>query len=100
MDLDSLPITTGETWLGEVPVGTKEYHFVARLAADLDHFVPYADLKRDVLRLAGSRDETEEVTFCQKLKSRVKARYVPRIDGLIVTTNKADGYRLRAEGEA
>jgi hypothetical protein len=85
----------GETWLGEVPVGCKEYHLLARLAQEQDAFVPYADLKRYVLEHAGSADTTDEATFCQKLKSRLK-RSVPQIDSLIATTNKGDGYRLRA----
>ncbi|MGK2908696.1 MAG: hypothetical protein ACSLE1_02670, partial [Sphingobium sp.] len=93
---------TGGLWLGtellgEVPHGSKEYHFLQRLAADLDKFVAYPDLKRDVLSRSGSRDTTDEATFCQKLKSRIKAKWVPRIDELLVTTNKGDGYRLRAE---
>lgn len=90
----------GETLLGEVPVWSKEYFFLERLAAELDHFVPYADLKRHVLRQAGGHDGTEEATFCQKLKNRIKARFIPRIDDLLVTTNKGDGYRLRGHGEA
>ena len=85
----------GAEWLGEVPPGTKEFFFLARLAAELDQFVPYADLKHHVLRAAGSTDETEEATFCQKLKNRVKRRYIPGIDRLLVTTNKGDGYRMR-----
>ena len=89
----------GETWLGEVPVGSKECAFLARLAADLDAFVPYADLKRAVLRQTGSIDATEEATFCQKLKNRIKRSHIPEIDRLLVTTNKGDGYRLRAHGE-
>jgi hypothetical protein len=48
-----------------------------------------------VLRRAGSTDTTEEATFCQGLKSRIKKKWVPRIDELIATTNKGDGYRLR-----
>jgi hypothetical protein len=57
--------------------------------------VPYADLKHEVLRRSGSADTTEEATFCQKLKSRLK-KGLPAIDRLVVTTNKGDGYRLRA----
>ena len=85
----------GDTQAGEVPVGSKEYVFLVCLASHLDHFVPYADLKREVLRRTGSTDETEEATFCQNLKSRIKKKWVPAIDRLVVTTNKADGYRLR-----
>jgi hypothetical protein len=65
------------------------------LAADPDQFVSYHDLKRDVLSHSGSTDTTDEATFCQKLKSRIKAKWVPRIDDLLATTNKGDGYRLR-----
>lgn len=89
----------GDAWLGEVPLGSKEYCFLERLAADQDCFVPYADLKRAVLRQSGSRDETEGATFCQKLKNRIKRQFVSRIDAVLVTTNKGDGYRLRAHGE-
>ncbi len=89
----------GRTRIGEVPVGSKEYFFVVCLANDLDHFVSYADIKREVLRNSGGTDETEEATFCQKLKSRIKTRHIPEIDRLIVTTNKGDGYRLRGHGE-
>lgn len=88
----------GDDWLGEVPHSGKEYHFLRCLAGHLDAFVPYADLKDEVLRATGSRDETDEATFCQKLKSRLKRR-VPGIDRLLATTNKGDGYRLRGQGE-
>jgi hypothetical protein len=53
------------------------------------------DLKHEVLGRSGSRDATEEATFCQKLEGRIKARWVAEIDRLIATTNKGDGYRLR-----
>jgi hypothetical protein len=85
----------GEAPAGEVPVGTKEHAFLAFLAENLDRFVPYADLKHEVLRRTGSTDSTDEATFCQKLKNRIKTKWVPEIDRLIVTTNKGDGYRLR-----
>jgi hypothetical protein len=84
----------GDAWLGEVPVMCKEYHLLRCLADHVDAFVPYTDLKAEVLRATGSRDGTDEATFCQKLKSRIKRR-VPAIDRLIATTNKGDGYRLR-----
>lgn len=90
----------GDACLGEVPVGSAEFFLLSRLAADLDHFVPYADLKRSVLRQSGGRDATGEATFCQKLKNRIKAKHIAGIDRLLVTTNKGDGYRLRGWGEA
>jgi hypothetical protein len=90
----------GDVLLGEVSVGSREYHLLACLAEQLDHFVPYSDLKREVLRRTGGRGETDEATFCQKLKSRIKARYVPGIDRLLATTNKGDGFRLRGAVEA
>jgi hypothetical protein len=99
-DAHSGTLWVGDTWLGEVPVGSKEFHFLDGLARHLDAFVPYADLKHFVLREAGSRDETEEATFCQNLKSRLKKKYVPAIDRLLATTNKGDGYRLRGYAEA
>jgi hypothetical protein len=89
----------GEEAFGEVPVGSREYHFLSCLADRVDQFVSYADLKRHVLRASGSRDATEEATFCQGLKSRIKRKWVPRIDRLIATTNKGDGYRLRGYAE-
>jgi hypothetical protein len=97
-DSHSGGLWAGDTLLGEVPVGSKEFWLLATLAQQLDHFVPYADLKRVVLERAVSSDATEEATFCQKLKSRIK-KAIPKIDLLIVTTNKGDGYRLRAHAE-
>ncbi len=89
-------VRVGDAWLGELPVGSREYHFLALLSQNKDRFVPYADIKHYVLEQSGARDSTEEATFCQKLKSRIKAkRWIPKIDALIVTTHKADGYRLR-----
>jgi hypothetical protein len=99
-DAHSGALWAGDDWLGEVPVGSKEFFFLDCLARHLDAFVPYADLKHFVLRQAGSRDETEEATFCQNLKSRIRKRWVSRIDRLLVTTNKGDGYRLRGYAEA
>jgi len=56
-------------------------------------------MKRFVLAQAGSADTTEEATFCQALKSRIKKKWIPQIDLLVTTTNKADGYRLRGYAE-
>jgi hypothetical protein len=97
-DAHSGVLWAGDARLGEVTVGSKEFHFLDCLARNLDRFVPYEDLKRHVLRRSGGGDETEEATFCQKLKSRAKKK-IPRLDRLIATTNKADGYRLRARSE-
>jgi hypothetical protein len=96
---------TGVLWvgtrrLGEVPVGSKEHAFLQRLAAEADHFVPYRDLKRAVLRETGSCDTADEATLCHKLKSRIKRRFIPEIQRLLVTSNKGDGYRLRGQREA
>jgi hypothetical protein len=93
---------TGTLWaggrlLGEVPLGSKEYHFLRCLADRLDRFVPYSDIKRYVRAASGSHDSTDEATFCQLRKSRIKRRCVPDIDRLIDTTNKGDGYRLRGQ---
>ena len=99
-EADSGTLWVGDARLGDVPLGSREHCFLACLQEQLDRYVPYADLKREVLRRTGGADGTEEATFCQKLKSRIKARYVAGIDTLIVTSNKGDGYRLRAEGEA
>lgn len=89
----------GGALAGEVPVGSREFHLLASLAEQLDHFVPYSDLKHEILRRTGGSGEIDEATFCQKLKSRIKARYVPGIDRLLATTNKGDGFRLRAAVE-
>ncbi len=92
-------LRVGDAILGEVPPGSKEYYFLRCLAGQLDRFVPYADIKREVLRESGSSDGTEEATFCQGLKSRIKKKWIPRIDLVLATTNKADGYRLRGYAE-
>ena len=99
-DRETGGLRVGATLVGEIPPGGREWAFLACLAEHLDQFVPYTDLKWAVLRETGGSGETDEATFCQKLKSRIKEKYVPRIDHLIATTNKGDGYRLRAEGEA
>lgn len=98
-DRHSGALWRGDVLLGEVPFGSKEYYFLECLAVRLDHFVPYPDIKAYVLRRAGSVDETEEATFCQGLKSRIKRKWIPMIDRLVITTNKADGYRLRGYAE-
>ena len=98
-DAHSGALWVGGACLGEVPLGSREYHFLACLARWIDRFVAYADIQRDVLRDAGGADATEEATFCQGLKSRIKRRWVPAIDLLVATTNKADGYRLREYAE-
>jgi hypothetical protein len=85
----------GDRLLGEVAPGSKEFFFLECLAEQLDHFVPYRDLKRAVLRRSGSGDETEEATFCQGLKRRLKKHGILDIDRVLTTTNKGDGYRLR-----
>ena len=89
----------GDVFLGEVSVGSKEFLFLRCLAEHIDQFVAYADLKREVLGLTGSADSTDEATFCQGLKSRIKKKWISAIDQLIATTNKADGYRLRGYAE-
>jgi hypothetical protein len=89
----------GDDWLGEVPPGSKEYYFLRCLAGRLDRFVPYADVKREVLGHTGGADETDEATFCHGLKSRIKKKWIPQIDLLVATTNKGDGYRLRGYAE-
>jgi hypothetical protein len=92
-------LLAGEHLLGEVPVGSKEYHFLACLAQQQNMFVPYADLKSCVLRRSGSTDATDEATFCHKLKGRIKARWIPKFDLVMASTNKGDGYRLRGRIE-
>jgi hypothetical protein len=99
-EADTGTLRLGAGVAGEVPVGSREWALLACLAEQLDQFVPYRELKRGVLGRTGGSAETEEATFCQKLKSRIKDRYVPEIDRLVVTSNKGDGYRLRGEGEA
>jgi hypothetical protein len=94
-DSHSGALWVGDQWMGEVPVGSREFHLLGCLTEHLDHFVPYSDLKREVLRRAGGFDETDEATFCHGLKRRIKAQWISGIDSLIATTNKGDGYRLR-----
>jgi hypothetical protein len=95
-DADTGALWAGTRRLGEVPLGSKEHALLGRLAAEPDRFVPYRDLKRAVLRETGSSDTADEATFCHKLKSRIKRRFIPEIDRVLVTSNKGDGYRLRA----
>lgn len=94
-DAYSGALWAGNERLGEVPVGSREGHFLACLGARLDHFVPYSDIKHYVLTRSGTSDATEEATFCQGLKSRIKKKWIPGIDRVVATTNKGDGYRLR-----
>ena len=99
-DADSGELWVGATRFGKIPVGSKEYHFLRCLAARTGRFVPYADIKRFVQGEAGSTDSTDEATFRQGLKSRIKRKkWVADIDRLIATTNKGDGYRLRGQLE-
>lgn len=93
--------TSGGLWvgdrkLGEVPVGSQEFHLLACLAESPDRYVPYADLRREVLRRGGGRDTRDEATFCHEIKRRIKKRFAPEIDSVLTTNNKAAGYRLRA----
>jgi hypothetical protein len=89
----------GNAYLGDVPIGSKEYHLLVRLAAEQDRFVAYSDLKHYVLRQSGSTDTADEASFCQSLKSRIKKKWIAKIDLLLATTNKSEGYRLRARTE-
>jgi len=97
-DDESGAFWAGDQLLGHIPVDSTEYHLLSCLSQRIDEFVPYADIKHFVLHNSGSRDTTEEATFCQRLKSRIKKR-VPRIDDFIATTNKGRGYQLRAHME-
>ncbi|MFL5328575.1 MAG: hypothetical protein ACJ8C4_06640 [Gemmataceae bacterium] len=92
---ESGALLAGDQWMGEVPIGSREYHFMACLSKHQDRFVPYPDLKFEVLRRSGGRDTTDDATFCQKLKGRIKKNWVREIDHVVVTTNRGDGYRLR-----
>jgi hypothetical protein len=94
-DTQSGALWVGDMIFGELPIGSKEYFLLRRLAEDIDHYVPYSDLKDYVLRQSSSHDATEEATFCHGLKSRIKKKWMPRIHLVLATTNKADGYRLR-----
>src|SRR5206468_1502206 len=92
-------LLVGDTPLGEVPLWSKEYFFLQCLAANLDHFVSYTDLQHFVLTQTGLRAETDEASFCQGLKSRIKKKWIGKLDLLLATTNKGDGYRLRGYAE-
>lgn len=99
-DAESGALWADDRWLGEVPLGSKEFHLLACLSQQLDRYVAYADLKHYVLGQTGGRDSTDEATFCQKIKRRIKEKgFVPAIDRLITKTNKGDGYRLRGRVE-
>lgn len=98
-DAESGALWIGSRLLGEVRSGSREFHFLACLAERLDTTVPYSDLKREVLSRSGGRDETDEATFCHKLKNRIKKHFVPEIGEFLVATHRGDGYRLRARGE-
>ena len=90
----------GEERLGRIPPGSREFHLIACLADAPGAVVPYADLKRHVGAASGSRDETEEATFCHKLKSRIKhAHDVEVIDRLIRTDRRSGGYLLETSLE-
>ena len=99
-DRETGSLRVGAALVGEVPLGSREWAFLACLAEQLDQFVSYCDLKRAVLRETGGSGGADEATFCQKLKSRIKKEYVTGIDRLVIVSHKGDGYRMRAEGEA
>ncbi len=87
----------GDELLGRIPPGSREFHLIAMLADYPGEVVPYAELKRHVGAATGSRDETEEATFCHKLKSRIKhAHGITIIDRLIRTDRRGGGYLLEA----
>lgn len=94
-DPESGALWAGARKLGEVSVGSNECHLLERLAASIDRYVGYAELRREVLRRGGGRDTRDEATFCHELKRRIK-RIIPGIDSVIGTNNKGAGYRLRA----
>jgi RNAse (barnase) inhibitor barstar len=96
-ELETGVMHVGDAVAGEVPLGSREWAMLAVLAAQVDQFVPYAAIKREVLRRTGGHGGAEEATFCQKIKSRIKKKYIPTIDTLVATSNKREGYRLRAE---
>jgi DNA-binding response OmpR family regulator len=88
-------LRVGKQSLGELPIGSKEFYLMLHLSQHLDRYVSYRDLKHFIVHATGSSEETDEATFCHKLKSRIKKR-IPNIDRFLVTSNKGDGYRLRA----
>jgi hypothetical protein len=90
-------ILAGDVPLGQIPRGTREFHLVSCLAAHAGTAIPYSDLKRFVCKMSHSSDSTEEATFCQKLKSRIKRMHgVAAIDDLITTDRATGGYVLKA----
>lgn len=87
----------GKTLLGHVPPGSREFHFLQHLIERPGVLIPYTDLKHHVARLSGSRDTTDEATYCQKLKWRLKNVHgIAAIDELLATDRKLGGYRLLA----
>ena len=86
-------------WQGEVPVASREHAFLACLARRQGQYVAYIDIKREVRRCAGGRDSRDDASFCHRLKSRIKKKYIPHIDLLLSTSNRADGYLLLTRRE-
>jgi hypothetical protein len=84
------------------PLGTDQKLFGPR-SGGLIHLV--GDIRRPLAALVAKRDtgctdDTEEATFCQGLKSRIKKKWVLSIDRIITTTNKGDRHRLRGYAES
>ena len=91
-------LTAGGDFLGRIPPDTREFYLLAFLADRPGETVPYSDLKRYVCQMAGSQDETDEATFCQKMKSRIKRDHgVEGIDGVVRTDRRGGGYVLVPE---
>jgi hypothetical protein len=86
-------------WQGDVPVGSREHAFLACVARRQGQYVAYIDIKREVLRCSGGGDSRDEASFCHRLKSRIKKKYIPHIDSLLSTSNRADGYMLLTRRE-
>lgn len=89
-------LSVGGASLGVIPAGTREFAFIECLYRHIGTVVPYADLKEDVCHRSGSRDSTDEATFCHKRKSRLKRMLAGApIDELIVADRYRGGYALR-----
>lgn len=98
LDADSGTLRAGDTVLGYVPPGSREFHFLDRLCRQPGVLVPYAELKHHVARMTGSRDATDEATFCQKLKWRLRTVHgIAAVDRILQTDRRLGGYRLSPE---
>jgi hypothetical protein len=94
-----VPVTLNVLAKGQPKPAHILLHEMRRDSVPLLEYVAYEDIKHHVLQYSGSTDTTEEATFCQRLKkNRIKKRFVPAIDRLIVTGIACAASSRKAEG--